>query len=97
MKFRDRILFGTDLGVGAGHLMLGSTGPEPATMEDVQPFYDSHYRYLETGERDLRHPTPIQGDWTIDGIGLDEMTLQAIYHQNAERIFRLQPAPPRSP
>ena len=97
VRFHDRILFGTDLGVGAGGLMLGSTGPEPSTMLDVKPFYDSHFHYLETREIDLRHPTPIQGDWSIDGIGLDEKTLQAIYHRNAERIFRLEPAPERSP
>ena len=92
-KHHRRILFGTDLGVGAHGLMLGSTGPEPSTMEDVAPFYQRHYRFLESSERDLVHPTPIQGDWSIDGVGLDAKVLKAIYHLNAERLFRLGSAP----
>jgi len=31
---------------------------------------------LETGDRDIPHPTPIQGDWTIDAVGLPPEVLQ---------------------
>ncbi|MEM9188935.1 MAG: amidohydrolase family protein [Myxococcota bacterium] len=88
-RFQDRILFGTDLGVNPGGLMLGSTGPEPATEEQVPFFFDAHWRYFETRGRGMNHPTPIQGDWTIDGIGLDAGVLRKLYRDNAIRVFGL--------
>jgi hypothetical protein len=37
------------------------------------------------------HPTPIQGDWTIDGIGLGPEVLSKLYWENAARLFGLPP------
>ena len=33
------------------------------------------------------HPTPIQGDWKIDGIGLGCEVLEKLYHLNAEKLI----------
>ena len=37
-RFQDRILFGTDLGVGARSLMLGSTDGKPVSDEAIERF-----------------------------------------------------------
>jgi predicted TIM-barrel fold metal-dependent hydrolase len=89
LKFQDRILFGTDLGVGRSALTLGSSGEEPDTMAQVPEFFAAHFRYFESLGARMRHPTPIQGNWTIDGIGLPRDVLERLYHRNAERVFRL--------
>jgi predicted TIM-barrel fold metal-dependent hydrolase len=89
IKHQDRILYGSDLGVGTGELMLGSTGPEPPGPADVDRFFKSSYRYFETRDRGFAHPTPIQGDWSIDGIGLPRDVLAKIYCRNAVRIYSL--------
>jgi predicted TIM-barrel fold metal-dependent hydrolase len=86
---QDRILFGTDLGLSRQGLMLGSSGADTPTLEDVKPFFDAHYEFLETHTRDLRHPTPVQGDWSIDGIGLPTQVLRKIYRDNAIRVLRI--------
>jgi predicted TIM-barrel fold metal-dependent hydrolase len=91
IKYQDRILFGTDLGLGKSGIMLGSTGAEVPTMKDVSPFYEAHFNFLETHTRDLPHPTPVQGDWSIDGIGLPAPALRKIYRDNALRILGLSP------
>jgi predicted TIM-barrel fold metal-dependent hydrolase len=89
----DRILFGTDLGVGAApaDLMLGSTGATPPTPADVERFFSASWRFLETNDRAFPHPTPIQGRWTIDGIGLPRAALERVYRDNATRLL----PPPR--
>jgi hypothetical protein len=89
IRHQDRILFGTDLGVTAGGLTLGSRGSEPDPPWAVPAFFASHFRYFETNTRNMAHPTPIQGDWTIDGIGLPEEVLAKLYADNARRIFDL--------
>jgi predicted TIM-barrel fold metal-dependent hydrolase len=89
VEHQDRILFGTDLGVGRTGLTLGSSGEEPDTMAQVPEFFAAHFRYFETHGTRMRHPTPIQGDWTIDGIGLPRDVLEKIYYRNAARVFRL--------
>jgi predicted TIM-barrel fold metal-dependent hydrolase len=88
----DRILFGTDLGVGADPdaLMLGSTGEAPPTAADVERFFSATWRYFETSDRGFAHPTPIQGDWTIDGIGLPDEVLRRVYAGNADRLLGLR-------
>jgi predicted TIM-barrel fold metal-dependent hydrolase len=86
----DRVLFGTDLGVGGGgpyDLMLGSSGAEPPTESEVERFFASTWRYLETADRGFPHPTPIQGDWTIDGVALPPPVLRKIYGENAARLL----------
>src|SRR5690606_4287301 len=69
-RYQDRILFGTDLQVTEWGLALGSAGEEPDPPSRVPAFFDAHFRYFEASERGMAHPTPIQGDWTIDGLGL---------------------------
>lgn len=94
VRFADRILFGTDLQVGRdGSLVLGSAGVEPDPPSRVPLFYDAHFRYFETDDRHFAHPSPIQGDWTIDGIDLPRAVLEQLYYRNAMRVFDL-PAPP---
>lgn len=95
VKYQDRILFGTDLGVSDDSLMLGSNGAVPPTMDDVAPFYAAHFRFFEGKERAIPHPSPIQGDWTIDAIDLPDPVLDKLYRGNAERILGLRGVPDR--
>ncbi len=99
IKYADRILFGTDLGLSQGHIMLGSSGAEEPTMADVKPFYDAHWRFFEGSERGIAHPTPVQGRWTIDAIELPDDVLYKLYRGNAERLLRLKdrPSSPQTP
>jgi len=94
IEHQDRILFGTDLGVGSrpGDLMLGSTGDTPPTERDADHFFASTWRYFETNDRGFAHPTPIQGAWTVDGIGLPEDVLRKLYGGNARRLLGLASA-----
>jgi len=75
-------------------LMLGSTGAEPPTKADVDHFFASTWRWFETRDRGFAHPTPVQGKWTIDGVGLPPAVLAKIYAGNAERVLGL-PVTPR--
>jgi len=90
IRYQDRILFGTDLGVGR-RLTLGSGGSEPPGDDEVERFFASSWRYFESADRGFPHPTPIQGDWTIDGIHLPPEVLAKIYRGNAARLLRLPP------
>jgi predicted TIM-barrel fold metal-dependent hydrolase len=91
-KHQDRVLFGTDLGVGPAEedLMLGSTGTRPPGPADVERFFSATWRYFETRDKAFPHPTPIQGDWTIDGVGLPPAALRKIYGENAARLLNLR-------
>lgn len=91
VEHKDRILFGTDLGVGVKplDLMLGSTGAEPPTPAEVERFFAATWRYFETRDQGFAHPTPIQGRWTIDGIGLPDAVLRQVYGENARRLLGL--------
>lgn len=93
-RFPDRVLFGTDLGVGLEDeaLMLGSTGATPPTPADVQRFFSATFRYFETNDRGFEHPTPIQGRWRIDGLGLPVPLLKKVYSENADRLLSGSPA-----
>jgi len=93
VKHRTHILFGTDLGLNDGELMLGApdgTGLPP-TVEAFTRFMTAHWRFFETHDRAIAHPTPIQGRWTVDAIGLPREVLEDVYHRNAERLFGLAP------
>ena len=83
------MLVGTDTGVGSGEedLMLGSTGATPPGPADVERFFDSTWRWFETTEQHIPSPTPIQGRWDIDGIGLERGALEKVYFKNAERVL----------
>jgi predicted TIM-barrel fold metal-dependent hydrolase len=92
-KYQDRILFGTDLGVGESQeeMMYGSTGAEPPTAADEVRFFTQSYRYFETDGRQMESPTPIQGRWRIDGIALPEPILRKLYYDNAAKLLRWRP------
>lgn len=97
MRHADRVLFGTDLGVGEApeDLMLGSTGLLPPTRADADRFFSSTWRFFETRDQDFAHPTPIQGRWTISGLGLPPEVLRKVYAGNAERLLGLVDSPGR--
>jgi predicted TIM-barrel fold metal-dependent hydrolase len=92
LEFQDRILFGSDLGVGPEPtpLFLGSQGRDTPTARDVVRFFDASRRYFETADKAFDHPTPIQGDWKIDGIALPPEVLAKVYHGNAARLLGLK-------
>lgn len=86
-KHADRILFATDFQVH-NKLILGSSGDdERPTDDDAVAFFGKHWRWLETWDRDFEHMTPIQGDWTISGIGLPAEVLRQVYFDNARRLL----------
>jgi len=93
-KYQDRILFGTDTGIGADQedMMYGSNGAEPPTRADEVRFFTETWRYFETLDRQFDSPTPIQGRWKIDGIGLSEPVLRKVYFDNAARLLGWRPA-----
>ena len=88
IEFQDRILFGTDLGV-RDTLMLGAPQGFDPTHEQAEEFYDAHWHYFETDEAEIDHPTPIQGDWTVDAIDLPQEVLEKFYVTNAQRYLGL--------
>jgi predicted TIM-barrel fold metal-dependent hydrolase len=89
IEFQDRILYGSDLGVGPepSPLFLGSSGAEPPTHAEEVRFFVSTRRYFETADRQFEHPTPIQGDWKIDAIDLPPEVLKKVYAENAARLL----------
>lgn len=91
LRWQDRVLFGTDLGMGAApqDLMLGSTGETPPTAADITRFWTATWRYFESNDRGMTHPTPIQGRWTINGVGLPPEVLRKVYGANAARLFQI--------
>lgn len=87
IKHQDRIVFATDFQVNS-RLTLGSGGSGPApTDDDAAEFFQKHWRWLETNDRDFAHMTPIQGDWTISAIGLPSNVLRKIYFGNARKLL----------
>lgn len=89
VKWQDRILFGSDTAVTPDGLVLGSGGEAYDPPARVPEFFLAQWRYYETDERHLASPTPIQGAWTIDGIGLPRVVLEKLYHGNAERLLHI--------
>jgi predicted TIM-barrel fold metal-dependent hydrolase len=89
VAYQDRILFGSDLGVMPGGLVLGSSGRQLDPAGDAPRFFAAHWLYFESTRRALAHPTPIQGSWTVDGIGLPKPVLEKLYWRNAVRLFAL--------
>jgi len=86
-RHQDRIVFGTDIGISNEGLMLGSNGEVEPTQADVAPFYQAHFRFFETALRGIAHPSPIQGNWTIDAIDLPADVLAKVYRGNALRLL----------
>lgn len=92
-KYQDRILFGTDTGVGGSpeEMMFGSNGEAPPTRADEVRFFTSTWRYFETRDKQFESPTPIQGRWKIDGLGLPPEILRKVYFENAARLLHWRP------
>lgn len=86
IKHQDRILFGTDFQV-YDDLTLGSGDGSHPTDADAKVFFDKHWQWFETRDRKFAHMTPIQGDWTIDAIGLPASVLRKIYFDNARKLL----------
>jgi predicted TIM-barrel fold metal-dependent hydrolase len=90
VRYADRVLFGTDFGVGPSGVMLGAPLAWRETKRDLVHFFASTWRFFQTDDEDFAHPTPIQGEWTIDGVDLDDETLRKIYRDNAKRLLGLR-------
>ena len=89
----DRVLFGTDVQLGPGTIVLGAGLGRGHTKEGVLHFFTSTWEFFETNHHAFAHPTPIQGNWKIDGIELPPEVLESVYHRNAERLLGLPPTP----
>ncbi|MGD9128634.1 MAG: amidohydrolase family protein [Planctomycetia bacterium] len=89
IRHQDRIMFGTDRMFYAGGDIQGAGAGKRFTKEEDRWFYQVHWHYLQSNDKQFDHPTPIQGDWKIDAVGLNQEVLEKIYWQNAYRLFRL--------
>jgi predicted TIM-barrel fold metal-dependent hydrolase len=92
----DRVLFGTDLQLVEGADWKGAVygSGEPYLLDPgagrgvaMAHFFDGAFRFFETRDRAIPSPTPIQGAWDIDGLGLPRDVLEKLYHANAERLL----------
>jgi predicted TIM-barrel fold metal-dependent hydrolase len=87
IKYADRIVFATDFQV-YDRMTLGSGGSGPPPAEgDAIDFFQKHWRFFETADKEFAHMTPIQGDWTISAIHLPADELAKIYFDNAEKLL----------
>ena len=84
VEFQDRIMFGTDFAV-RDPIMLGVPQGFDPDDDDVEKFFDDHWRYFETDERGIENPTPWISDWTIDAIDLPRDVLEKFYVENAQK------------
>ena len=89
-KHQDRLMFGTDRVFGVEGDVQGAGPTKMFTSEEDQKFYDIHWRYFQTEDKQFDHPTPIQGNWKIDGIGLSEAALKKLYWDNAFKLYQLK-------
>ncbi len=97
----DRVLFGTDLqwiegpdaraGSPEETAVVHGAGPPATTREEWRRFFEGTFRFLETRDRAIPSPSPIQGRWDVDGIGLPPDVLERVYHGNAERLLGTAP------
>lgn len=84
-RYQDRILFGTD----AVPSPYGDDVPQQLFGDEL---YEIYYRFLETEDEYFDYAPaeiPPQGRWSIYGVGLADMVLRKIYHDNAARILKL--------
>jgi len=87
VKHADRVFFATDFQV-YDRMTLGSGGNgPPPTEQDAILFFQKHWRFFETADRDFPHMTPIQGSWTISAIHLPVDVLRKVYFENAEKLL----------
>ncbi|WP_425398604.1 amidohydrolase family protein [Aeoliella sp.] len=94
IKQQDRLLFGTDFQVW-DRMILGSAGDdERPTDYDALVFFRKCWRFMETDDRDWKHMTPIQGNWTISSIDLPPEVQRKVYFDNARKLLAQHyPAP----
>jgi predicted TIM-barrel fold metal-dependent hydrolase len=78
IEFQDRILFGTD---------FIFDGDNPMEDEMIERVYTREFAYLESDEKQIDHPFPLQGNWKVDAINLPKEVLDKIYYQNAQKYF----------
>jgi len=83
VKRQDRVLFGTDLILGWDYFVNQSR----EETETFKGFYDTHWRFFETDDRQIEHPFPIQGNWKVDAVGLPDEVLEKLYVRNAQRLI----------
>ena len=88
-KHQDRLMFGTDRVFRKSGDVQGAGPSKMFTSEEDKQFYDIHWRYFQSSDKQFDHPTPIQGNWKIDGVGLPESVLNKIYWDNAYGLYRL--------
>jgi predicted TIM-barrel fold metal-dependent hydrolase len=88
-RHQDRIMFGTDRMFYAEGDIQGAGPAKRFTKEEDRWFYQVHWRYLQSNDKQFDHPTPIQGDWKIDAVGLNKTILEKVYWKNAYQLFRL--------
>ena len=96
VKHQDRILFGSDFVSAPRGMQLGSAWHVPnedPTLDDAVRFYQLHWPYFEGTEKQIEHPTPIQGAWRVDALGLPEPVLRKLYRLNAEKLIFVPLAP----
>jgi hypothetical protein len=82
VDFQDRILFGTDIVLGWEVFGDWYAADRPS----FKRFFDNHWRFFETSDRQIDHPFPIQGRWKVDAIDLPERVLDKLYAGNARRL-----------
>jgi predicted TIM-barrel fold metal-dependent hydrolase len=91
IKYQDRILFGTDFGVGpvskAGIFWLGVGDGKEKTLADCDRYFDAQWRYFETDQKNMRRPEPISGVERLDALHLPAAVLEKLYHANAEKLI----------
>jgi predicted TIM-barrel fold metal-dependent hydrolase len=83
VKHQDRLIFGTDLTLGWDAFETAAEGG----MTGIKRFYDTHWRFFETDERQMDHPLPIEGRWKVDAIRLPDEVLEKLYVRNAQRLI----------
>jgi hypothetical protein len=84
LKHQDRVIFGTDLVLGWEIFENEGQGE----VAEFKPFYDAHWRFFETDERQIEYPGfPIQGRWKVDAINLPSEVLEKLYVGNAQRLM----------
>jgi len=91
IKFQDRILFGTDFGVGplpkAGIFWLGVGDGTEKTVDDCHIYFEAQWRYFESDEKNILRPEPLCGRERFDALHLPAAVLEKIYHTNAEKLI----------
>ena len=85
IKHQDRILFGSDIVLGA---FADEDEGRPWEFKRVGYDYGLLRRFYETNDRQIRHPGyPVFGNWLVNAIGLSQDVLEKLYAGNAQRLI----------